>query len=286
MIRVWLIGRREFTSFSDGATFWVALLFGPAIAALSALAGLSQPVKLAGVAVVAARLLDPVATVRLVMALLLWLTLVTALGMLLQAIVRERSSRCLETLLASVRPMEIILGKMFGVAAVTGVVMISWLLSTAIGGMFSLGGGLGSAAAPFLKVMADPGLILQAALLFVTGFAFYGALIAVVGVLARDEPGAQNLARPLFGVLLMIFFAALATTGMHMTPPAWLVWVPPLTPFMLLLKPGLLSPPGWAAVLAETFAAAGLLLWIGGRFLSGEGLQRRAVPAPGAEEAA
>ena len=38
MNRIGLIAKREFSAFSDGATFWVALLFGPAMALIPALA--------------------------------------------------------------------------------------------------------------------------------------------------------------------------------------------------------------------------------------------------------
>jgi ABC-2 type transport system permease protein len=198
--------------------------------------------------------------------------------MLLQAIVRERTSRSLETLMASVRPTELILGKMIGVGGVTAAVMASWLLSLAIGASAMLKGHLGPVAGSLLAAAADPWLLVQALLLFVSGFSFYGALIAVIGALARDEPGAQNLARPLFGVLLMIFFAALALGCLRMNPPGWLAWLPPFAPFLLLLKPALLPAAAWAPVLTGIFAAAAALIWTGGRLLSGQGFAISARP--------
>ena len=65
--------------------------------------------------------------------------------------------------------------------------------------------------------------------------AWGGAATLVVGALARDAASAQNFARPVFLVLLVAFFAALAT------PPgasSWLLYVPPLTPFLLLVNSG------------------------------------------------
>ena len=284
MGRIGLIARREFVAFSDGATFWVALLFGPAMALGPALAAGALPDRSLAFAAVAARMVEPAAIVRFLLALMLWLALVTTLGMLLQAIVRERTSRALETLMASVRPAELILGKMIGVGAVTAAVMASWLLSLAIGALALLKGELGPLAQGLLGAVADPWLLLQAVLLFVSGFSFYGALIAVIGALARDEPGAQNLARPLFGVLLMIFFAALAAGCLRMNPPAWLAWLPPFAPFLLLLKPALLPAAAWAPVLAGIFGSAAALIWTGGRLLSGQGFgllpARRTKPAP------
>lgn len=271
MGRIGLIARREFVAFSDGATFWAALLFGPAMALGPALAAGFLPAGSSAAAAAMLRMFAPAAILRFLLALMLWLALVTTLGMLLQAIVRERTSRALETLMASVRPAELILGKMIGVGGVTAAVMASWLLSLAIGAASLLKGELGPLARGLLGAAADPWLLLQAVLLFVSGFSFYGALIAVIGALARDEPGAQNLARPLFGVLLMIFFAALAAGCLRMDPPAWLAWIPPFAPFLLLLKPALLPGAAWAPVLAGIFGAAAVLIWTGGRLLSGQG---------------
>lgn len=272
MFRTWLIARREFTAFSDGATFWVALLFGPLVTALTGLAGVGLPTG-AGPLLAAKAVGGPEALAHLLAALFLWLTLVTSLGMLLQAVVRERTSRSLETLLAAVRPHEILLGKMAGVGAVSAVVMAAWLGGMLVLALTAAARGASLAPAPLLHAAADPWLAVQAVFLFAGAFAFYGALISVVGVAARDEAGAQNLARPLFGVLLLIFFGALTATGMRASPPDWLVWVPPLTPFMLLLKPGLLPPAGWVLALAQVLGAAAFMLWAGGRLLSGQGLR-------------
>jgi ABC-2 type transport system permease protein len=283
MGRIGLIAKREFVAFSDGATFWVALLFGPAMALGPAVAAGFLPASSSVAAAAMLKVFEPAAMLRFLLALMLWLALVTTLGMLLQAIVRERTSRSLETLIASVRPTELIVGKMIGVGGVTVAVMASWLLSLAIGASALLKGQLGPLAEGLLHAAADPWLMLQALLLFVSGFAFYGALIAVIGALARDEPGAQNLARPLFGVLLMIFFAALAAGCLRMNPPAWLAWIPPFAPFLLLLKPALLPAAAWAPVLAGIFAAAAALIWTGGRLLSGQGFA--SAPRPRAHDA-
>jgi ABC-2 type transport system permease protein len=272
MGRIGLIAKREFVAFSDGATFWVALLFGPAMALGPALAAGFLPSSSSVAAAALLRMFAPGVILRFLLALMLWLALVTTLGMLLQAIVRERTSRALETLMASVRPSELILGKMIGVGGVTAAVMVSWLLSLAIGAGALLKGELRPLAQGLLTAAADPWLMLQAVLLFVSGFSFYGALIAVIGALARDEPAAQNLARPLFGVLLMIFFAALAAGCLRMDPPAWLAWMPPFAPFLLLLKPALLPAAAWAPVLTGIFGGAAVLIWTGGRLLSGQGL--------------
>ena len=79
---------------------------------------------------------------------------------------------------------------------------------------------------------------------------------------------------------MIIFIAALTLGCLRMNPPAWLVWIPPFAPFLLLLKPTLLPAAAWGPVLLLIFSAAAGLIWVGGRLLSGQGftLFRRSRP--------
>jgi ABC-type Na+ efflux pump permease subunit len=188
---------------------------------------------------------------RFAIVMLLWMNLVGALGMLLQAIVRERSHRSLEGLLASTRPQEIIFGKLLGVGLLSILVLAAWLgvgAGVAAGPLAGAGAGF---ADMLLGAFKDPSSLAGAAVVYVMAFAMYGSALIGLGAMAKDLPSAQNLSRPIFGVLLLVFFLALSQlTGAVGTMP-WLVWVPPLTPFMLLMAgPGTLS----AAELAAAFA--------------------------------
>lgn len=69
---------------------------------------------------------------RFALVMMLWLTLTGSLGMLLQAVVRERTNRALESLLAAARPWQIVFGKLVGVGAVSLLVLAAWLGSTAV----------------------------------------------------------------------------------------------------------------------------------------------------------
>jgi ABC-type Na+ efflux pump permease subunit len=170
---------------------------------------------------------------RFTLVLLLWLPLVGSLGMLLQAVVRERANRALETLLAAAPAHEIVLGKLAGVGAVSALVVGAWLAPAAALGAIAPGAaGVGSVV---LRGLADPMMLARAAALYVLGFAFYGLATIAIGATARDNAGAQNLARPLFAILLAAFFASMAMV--QGGGPAWLAYVPPFTPFALLMSP-------------------------------------------------
>jgi ABC-type Na+ efflux pump permease subunit len=169
---------------------------------------------------------------RFLLTVLLWVTLVGSLGMLLQAVVRERANRALEILLSAARPRDIVLGKVLGVGAVSVLVVATWLaVPVAMAALAPKGGAFG-----LLAAFADPAMMVRAAVVYPLAFAFYGFLTVMVGTWARDSADAQNLSRPLFAVLLAAFFATMsATTGAGRFD--WLVYLPPFTPFMVLSRP-------------------------------------------------
>ena len=90
-------------------------------------------------------------------------------------------------------------------------------------------------------------------LIYLAAFAFYGLTTVAIGARARDNADAQNLARPMFGVLLAVFFTALALAGGGAHNLAWLVFIPPFTPFVLLTQP---QGPGVEFAALSVLAAA------------------------------
>jgi ABC-2 type transport system permease protein len=197
---------------------------------------------------------------RFVLVMILWLTLTGSLGMLLQAVVRERANKALESLLAAVAPWQIVIGKLVGIGAVSLLVLGTWL------GVGAVLGGLGSATGPFAEI-ARPALLAQAGALYLLGFLFYGLVTIALGASAGDVAAAQNYSRPMFAVLLGAFFVAMTgAKGVN-----GLALAPPFAPFILLLNPapwpitltgvaallGAAGAAGWAATRRLRRAACG-----------------------------
>jgi hypothetical protein len=98
--------------------------------------------------------------------------------------------------------------------------------------------------------------------------------------MARDSASAQNLSRPTFIVLVFAFFVALGVGTGGMGAPHWLLYVPALTPFLLLLTPAGAIPPANQLLMLGAMAAATCLIarFAATRFAlrdSGDGLLSR-----------
>ena len=198
----------------------------------------------------------PQAIARFLLMMMLWLTLTGSLGMLLQTVVRERATRALESLLAAASPGEIMAGKLAGVGAVSLLILAAWLGSIAALAWLRPGTGIGPAV---LAELASPALLLRAAIIYLLAYAFYGSITVALGGMARDSASAQNLARPMFIVLVLAFFAALAFATGSVAPASWLLYIPVLTPFLLLLIPAVAMPLWLLLLLLGQLALSSLL---------------------------
>jgi hypothetical protein len=189
---------------------------------------------------------------RVSLAVVLWLALTGSLGMLLQAIVRERANKALETLLAAVRPIEIVAGKLVGVGAVSGLVVGTWLMSAL--GLAAATHAATGLAADVLRAAAQPMLLAEAAGLYLAAFLLFGFATIAVGATARDVAEAQNLSRPMFALLLAVFFVAM-NSGPGAPLLQGFLFLPPFAPFLILVQ----NPP-FGAVLGSLAPLLGAIV--------------------------
>ena len=202
----------------------------------------------------------PAAAARFLMMAMLWLTLTGSLGMLLQTVVRERASRSLESLLAAASPWQIMAGKLLGVGGVSLLVLGAWIGSSVALAFFMPQTGV---APPILAELTRPVFLARAAVIYCLAYALYGSVTVALGGLARDSASAQNLARPMFILLMAAFFVALALAVNSVSaPPSWLLYLPAFTPFVLLIYPaGTLSLGAQVGSFALMATATFIMAW-------------------------
>lgn len=208
---------------------------------------------------------DTAALSRLAAMSILWLILTGSLGMLLQAVVRERANRALESLLACVRPWQIVAGKILGVGSVSLLVLAGWGITAFLLSRFA---GQSGPLAGLLAEFSNPAMLVRDGVIYTCAFSFYGATAVMFGALARNAASAQNVARPVFVLLLAGFFVALGSAGDPAGWP-WLIYIPPFTPFLLLIKsPGTVAETTQILLLSGQLLAAIVMSWWTARLLT------------------
>jgi ABC-2 type transport system permease protein len=203
----------------------------------------------------------------LALAFILWSVVFSVANMLLSGVIEEKSNKILDTLLTSVSPLQILTGKLLGVAMVSLTLFIFW--GALGGGLLSLAAErsgdsiLGQIAAAFL----EPRLIAAFLIGFVAGYLMYGAIFLSLGSLCESLQEAQTLLGP---VALVLAVPMLLITPALDNPNAPLIegasWVPIFTPFLLLVR----APSGldWieiAGMGALMIVSVGLILMLAAR---------------------
>jgi len=203
----------------------------------------------------------------LALAFVLWSVVFSVANMLLNGVIEEKSNKILDTLLTSVSPLQMLMGKLLGVAAVSATLFLFW---GALGGTLltmaaerASDNVLGQIAAAFL----DPRLLVAFFIGFVAGYLMYGAIFLALGSLCESLQEAQTLLGP---VALVLAMPMLLITPALDNPNAPIIetasWIPLFTPFLLLVRaPSGLSWIEIAGMGAMMFATVAVLLWLAAR---------------------
>jgi ABC-2 type transport system permease protein len=211
----------------------------------------------------------------------------------MRGVIEEKSNRIIEVIISSLKPFELMLGKISGIALVGLTQFVIWLLmltllGSGISGIIyssvdlpadalqemsnnvNLEGG-NSEMASFLQGLGGFNYV-QLTLLFVfyfvTGYLFYGALFAAVGSAVDNETDTQQFMLPLTLPLVFAFILAqsVVTSNPNGALAFWLSMIPLTSPVVMMVR----VPFGvewWELAISMALMIAGFLLtvWLAAR---------------------
>src|SRR4051812_46126579 len=174
-------------------------------------------------------------------------------------VVEEKSSRVIEVLLATIRPRDLLAGKVIGL----GLLGLSQLLLVAL---------LGLVAAGVTGAVTIDGTLLGAVALsllwFLLGYAFYASAFAVAGALVPRQEELQSSTTPLTLLILVSLFLGFAVNSDPSGALAHIcAFVPPVAPVTMPGRIMLGEAPAWeiAGSVIVTLGATLLLIPLAGR---------------------
>ncbi len=192
------------------------------------------------------------------MVMLMFMVVMMVANPLLQGVVEEKMQRIAEVLLGSVRPFELMMGKLLGMTAV----------SLTISGVY-LGGGYGAAYyygyADYLPLDLLVWFLIYQSL---AGLLF-GSLFVAIGAACTDMKEAQNLLLPVMLLICLPLFVLISLMREPNSPVVvGLSFFPFATPMLMVARQA--SPPGiplWQPVLGivVVLATTVLCVWAAGR---------------------
>ncbi len=197
----------------------------------------------------------------------LWLLvmgIVMGSSMLISGVIEERSNRIIEIMMSSIKPYELMAGKILGIGLL-GVIQISVYLVILLA--FTMYGG------SFINIDISPRDVFTLDLIwyfiyFIMGYFMYASLYISLGSLYDNERDAQQSVGflSLFAVLPLMLIQPLMLNP-NTSLATILSFIPLTTPFMMILKIGMLSAPLWEIIVMMIYLIAWILCitWVGSK---------------------
>ncbi len=181
------------------------------------------------------------------LAMLLYMTLIMYGVITMRSVLEEKTSRIVEILISSVRPFQLLTGKILGVAGVAFTQYMIWITSAALLGTY------GAVVVNTLRPTADfphihlsAGLLIYPMIYFVLGYLLYASLYAAVGAASSSDQDAQQLQMP---VMLPLLFSFIMFNMVVRDPNSHTVVllseVPFFSPIIMVLRIAAETPPFW-----------------------------------------
>ena len=186
----------------------------------------------------------------------------------LTGVVEEKQSRVVEVVLSTVRPRDLLMGKVLGIGALALAQMVilvgAGIAASVLSGRFEL-------------PETTSGAVVQLFAWFVLGFAFYSTAMGVLGALASRMEEASNASMPVTVTATTAYIISIVVvTG----DPSGIVarimtFLPPAAPMVVPLRAALGAIEPWEIVLsmALMLVSIWILFVIGARVYSGAVLQ-------------
>jgi ABC-2 type transport system permease protein len=218
-----------------------------------------------------ARSQEVFAGISMFLAFLFYVALIVYGQMMIRSIVEEKTSDVVEIMVSSVRPWELMLGKIVGVGAVGITQLAIWgaVITGAI--VFGLTAGAAALAEAGIDLSAAAipwGVVALVVVFFIFGYLLYAGMFAGGGATIGAEQDAQQVALPIIMLIVVPFIAAQALIE---SPNAIWAVVMSLIPFFspILMPSRLLvsAVPAWqvtAALLLLLIFILGVA-WVAGR---------------------
>jgi ABC-2 type transport system permease protein len=219
--------------------------------------------------------------------ILIYMTLFIYGAAVMRGVMEEKMNRIAEVIISSVKPFQLMMGKIIGIAAVGITQLLIWIVLiiglSAIATSFishdmlqqaqtmstSVGPGANSSAAMnFLTTKnmflgANWGLILPCFLFyFIGGYLFYASLFAAVGSVVNEDPQeAQALMLPITMPIILSFVIMTTAAGKPDAPiSVWGSMIPFSSPIVMMARIPSGSVPAWQIAVSMISLIAGFVL--------------------------
>ena len=177
----------------------------------------------------------------------------------MRSVLEEKTTRIVEVIISSIKPYQLLLGKIVGVCLVCLTMFLIWggcgvLLLININPVLGLFGipELPPALIGITDIIKSTGIsaFLYFLIYFASGFFLFSTLYAVAGAVCNSEEEAQQIATPIVMTLIIPFMLMF---GLFRAPDSTLTialsHIPLFSPLIMFMRISVLTPPLWEILL-------------------------------------
>lgn len=221
-----------------------------------------------------------------IMGFLIYLSMIIYGSVVMQGVIEEKMSRVVEIIVSSVRPFQLLMGKILGIGAMGLLQMTFWAMLIAGGTIFS-----GSVISLFMNPsefdlpdtatqteMMDaagislpdlgPEVFIFFVIYFLLGYLLYATLFAGIGSAVEQQQDAQSLMLPvMMPIIMSIMFLSVVIEAPNSTLSVVLSLFPFTAPIPMVVRIAMIDVPWWqiaasVTLLLSTFVGA---VWVSSR---------------------
>ena len=212
-----------------------------------------------------------------ILVFVLYMFVIIYANSIMRSVLEEKTTRIVEVIVSSIKPYQLLLGKLVGVCSVCLTMFAIWVLFgvVLVMNINPLLGIFGIQSLPLQLLLiigtvkaSSAGMLAYFFVYFIIGFFMYSTLYAVVGAICGSEEEAQQTGAPLMMLIIVPFVLMVQLVRIpDSTFSVLLSHVPFFSPILMFMRINVLMPPLWEILLniLVVCATVGLIMLMSGK---------------------
>ncbi|HEX8378475.1 MAG TPA: ABC transporter permease [Pedobacter sp.] len=201
-------------------------------------------------------------------AILIYLCLFIYGSQVMRGVIEEKTSRIVEVVISSVKPFQLMLGKILGIGLVGLTQFLLWIILSSLATKVTSNNMLPYNVLGALQTIPLGFILTTFLIYFLGGYLLYSALFAAVGSAVDNETETQQFMFPITLPLLFTYIMAFSfiVNNPNSTLSFWLSMIPFTSPIAMMVRIPF-GVPDWQLYLSVSLLIAGFILttWVAAR---------------------
>ena len=211
----------------------------------------------------------------MVLTFLIYMFVMSYGGMVMQSVMEEKTNRIVEVIVSSVKPFQLMIGKIIGIGLVGVAQLAIWavliiVLLAVAGGISGSSPELMGGASGLLAALQGLSLAKMGGLFvlnFIGGYLVYASIFAAIGAAINGQEDSQQFMMPIVLLLIFALYAGIYSSDNPDGPLAiWCSMIPFTSPIVMMVRLPF-DVPVWETMLSVVilYVAAFGMIWIAGK---------------------